>query len=81
MSKNAKVMNFEEGIAKLETIVKKMEDGAMSLDESLEAFEEGVKLSKFCGQKLEEAQRRVNLLMEKNGKLETAPFGERDDDL
>jgi len=56
-------MKFEEALARLEEIVKKMEDGDLTLEESLDAFEAGIKLSRFCTKKLDEAERRVEILL------------------
>jgi exodeoxyribonuclease VII small subunit len=71
---------FEEALQKLEAIVGKMEEGDLSLEETLNAFEEGVKLAKFCSSKLDEAERRVEKLIRKqDGKLETIPFSEEED--
>ncbi|MDO9516133.1 MAG: exodeoxyribonuclease VII small subunit [Syntrophales bacterium] len=71
---------FEKALEKLEEIVKKMEGGDMSLDESLAAFEEGIKLSRFCADRLDEAERKVNILLREDDKLQVRPFGERDGD-
>ena len=54
---------FEEALGKLEEIVKKLEAGDLTLEESLKAFEEGIKLSGFCSRKLDEADRRVEILL------------------
>ncbi len=56
------VEKFETALKKLEEVVKKLEGGELSLDDSLKAFEEGVKLSEFCARKLNEAEKRVELL-------------------
>ena len=59
---------FETALKKLEELVKKLEAGELSLEESLKAFEEGVKHSVFCSRKLDEAEKRVELLLkEKDG--------------
>jgi exodeoxyribonuclease VII small subunit len=66
---------FEEAMEKLEEIVRRMEAGEMTLDESLKAFEEGIKLSRLCAKKLDEADRRVDLLLrQQEGELVTKPF-------
>lgn len=54
---------FEDSLKKLEDIVKKMEKGDLALDEALKSFEEGIKLIRFCQGKLDEAQRRVEILL------------------
>ena len=65
---------FEEALEKLEEIVRRMEGGEMTLEESLRAFEEGIKLSRLCAKKLDEADRRVELLLREGGDLVTRPF-------
>ncbi len=68
-------LNFEEALQKLEGIVEKLESGDLKLDESLELFEEGVRLSRLCQKKLEEAQGKIEkLVKEKDGEIETEPF-------
>ena len=58
------VEKFETALKKLEEVVKKLEGGELSLDDSLKAFEEGVKQAAFCSNKLNEAEKRVELLLE-----------------
>lgn len=71
----AKEEKFEDALKKLEAIVRKLEDGDLPLEESLKYFEEGVKLSRFCAHKLDEAKRKIEVLMkEKDGKLKVKPF-------
>jgi exodeoxyribonuclease VII small subunit len=73
---------FEEAMARLEGLVRKMETGEMTLEESLKAFEEGVRLSRLCAARLDEAERRVELLLRENQQLMTQPFpenGEKDE--
>ncbi|MCK9363969.1 MAG: exodeoxyribonuclease VII small subunit [Syntrophales bacterium] len=65
---------FEVMLAKLEEIVRRMETGEMTLEESLAAFEEGIKLSRNCAKTLDEAQRKVEILLQEGEKLTTAPF-------
>jgi len=68
---------FEEALPELESIVKKLEEGDLSLDESLRLFEEGVRLSRYCNQKLEEAEKKIEILMKnEKGDLEKRPFNE-----
>ena len=57
-----KELKFEDGLKRLEEIVAKLESGNLSLDESLKLFEEGVKLVRFCNERLAEAQQKVKLL-------------------
>ncbi|MBN2570319.1 MAG: exodeoxyribonuclease VII small subunit [Deltaproteobacteria bacterium] len=65
---------FEKALERLEEIVKRMEEGDMTLDDSLKAFEEGINLSRFCAKKLDDAERKVEMLMKSNGKQEVIPF-------
>ena len=69
-------MEFEKNLNKLEKIVEKMEAGNLSLDESLSAFEEGVRLSKDCNQKLNQAEEKVKKLLsvDEMGKANTEEF-------
>jgi exodeoxyribonuclease VII small subunit len=64
--------DFETALKRLEEIVKKLENGELSLDSALQLFEEGIKLSRFCHTKLEEAERRVEILV-KNSSGQTRP--------
>ena len=59
------IKDFEAAIAELETIVKKLEEGDLPLEKSLELYERGVQLSRFCHARLEEAERRIEILNER----------------
>ncbi len=66
---------FEESLARLETIVERLEKGDLPLEESLKIFEEGVRLSKGCLKMLEEAERKVEILLKDGeGKKRPQPF-------
>lgn len=68
-------ITFEEAVARLEQIVRSMEDGKLSLDDSLKAFEEGIALVRFCNSKLDTAEQRVRILLAgDDGAMTTAPF-------
>jgi exodeoxyribonuclease VII small subunit len=71
---NTSIKDFEAAIAELETVVKKLEEGDLSLEQSLALYERGVTLSKFCHARLEDAERRIELLNER-GQLKPAPAG------
>jgi exodeoxyribonuclease VII small subunit len=60
--------NFEEKLTSLEAVVERLERGDLSLDESVKLFEEGVKLSNACKQELEQAEGRIQLLVEGPGR-------------
>jgi exodeoxyribonuclease VII small subunit len=66
------IKDFEAAIAELETIVKRLEAGELTLEQSLELYERGVQLSRFCHSRLEEAERRIEILNER-GELKPAP--------
>ncbi len=71
---------FETALKKLEEIVRKLENGDLSLDSALELFEEGVKLSRFCHTKLEQAERRVEVLLkDASGQTRAVPFESEND--
>ena len=67
--------NFEDAMKMLEKIVQDLERGELSLEESLKVFEEGMKLIKFCSEKLEEVEQRVTMLVrDADGKPVEQPF-------
>jgi len=66
------IKDFEAAIAELETIVKKLEEGDLTLEQSLDLYERGVRLSRYCHGRLEDAERRVEVLGDK-GDLQMAP--------
>jgi len=71
-------MKFEDALKKLEKIVGDLENGNISLDEALEKYEEGIRLSKVCAKKLEVAKKKVEILLKaEDGSLELKPFDER----
>jgi exodeoxyribonuclease VII small subunit len=74
------IKDFEAAIAELEALVKKLEEGDLPLEASLKLYERGVQLSRFCHSRLEDAERRIELLNER-GELRPAPstFGDDDD--
>lgn len=59
------IKDFEAAIAELENIVKKLEEGDLALEKSLELYERGVQLSRFCHTRLEEAEKRIEILNER----------------
>ncbi len=66
--------NFEEQIEELENIIKELEAGKLNLDESVEKFEEGMKISKECSKMLESAERKITILLNKDGNVEEENF-------
>lgn len=67
-------LTFEKALEKLEDHVRTLEQGELTLDESLAIFEDGMKLAKFCGNKLNEAEEKIEILLEKNGGIIKEPF-------
>ncbi len=68
-------MNFEQSIKELEEIVQKLEQGDLSLEKALEYFQKGIGLSKFCTEKLDDAEQKVNILVKKmNGDITEEPL-------
>ena len=69
--------SFETGLGKLEGIVEKLERGELSLEESLKLYEEGIRLSRMCHERLQDAEGKIELLMKNaRGDLQSAAAGE-----
>lgn len=66
--------NFEKSMESLENIVTELEKGELNLDESVKKFEEGMKIAKQCNSILENAEKKITILLEKNGELEEKNF-------
>jgi exodeoxyribonuclease VII small subunit len=69
---DATIKDFEAAIAELEGIVKRLEEGDLPLEKSLELYERGVQLSRYCHARLEDAERRIEIVDER-GELRPAP--------
>lgn len=65
---------FEECLQRLEQIVDQLEKGEIPLDQALGLFEEGIRLSNSCRKELEDAEGKVDILLNRNGKLQPEPF-------
>ncbi len=74
MARKNDSQQFEKALAELEEIVNNMEQGELSLEESLAAFEKGVKLTKECQKSLKSVEQKVNKLVAKDKSLEMEPF-------
>ncbi len=70
--------NFEKSLAELEELVETMEDGDISLENSLKNFERGISLTRACQKALEEADQKVKILMEKDGKTSLEDFDQNE---
>jgi len=79
MSRKNTKFNFEESLASLEGLVEAMEAGDLSLEESLKAFEQGIKLTRECQQALDTAEQKVQLLLANTDVPTAAPFDDEDD--
>ena len=66
--------NFEKNMSDLETIVTELEKGDLNLDESISKFEEGIKISKQCNKILEDAEKKITILLEKDGEVKEENF-------
>jgi len=63
-------LNFEIAMKQLEAIVQELESGNLSLEESVKKFEEGIKLSKYCSEKLNETEKKITILLkDQNGNI------------
>jgi exodeoxyribonuclease VII small subunit len=73
------IKDYEAAVAELDTIVKKLEEGDLPLESSLQLYERGVHLARFCHARLEEAERRIEILNER-GETRPAPSSLTDED-
>jgi exodeoxyribonuclease VII small subunit len=67
-------LDFEQSLTDLQNLVERLENGELSLEDSLTAFEQGVRLTRDCQAALAQAEQNVQILMERDGELEEAPF-------
>lgn len=68
-------ISFEDAIKELEGIVEKLEKGELTLDESINVFQRGIELSKFCGKRLDEVEKKISVLIEDDkGEFKEEPF-------
>ena len=77
MAARARTNDFEKSFQQLEQIVRRLESEELPLDESLTLFEEGIRLSRFCHQRLEEVEKKIELILaDAKGQPRTEPFEE-----
>jgi exodeoxyribonuclease VII small subunit len=69
-------LTFEKAIEELEGIVKKLEGGKATLDETLELFEKGMELGKYCSEKLDNIEKKIEILVKGSGDVKKEPFEE-----
>ena len=73
---------FELAMKQLENIVQELEAGDIQLEKAIDKFEEGIKLSKYCTEKLDETEKKITILMQdSNGKVSEMPFEDQNEDL
>jgi exodeoxyribonuclease VII small subunit len=78
--KETAVLSFEEAMDQLEQLVSKLENGDVPLEKAIDLFQEGMKLSHLCSQKLEQVERKIEMLVEENGVLSKKPFSSGNDE-
>lgn len=71
--------NFEEALEELESLVTSMEEGDLSLEDSLKAFEKGIKLTRECQTALKQAEQKVQVLLNESGETEDLESDELED--
>lgn len=73
-------LTFEEAMERLEGIVTRLESGDVPLEQAIEWFQEGMKLSHLCGLKLEQVERKIEMLVAENGTIVKKPYPAEGDD-
>ncbi|MNO39162.1 Exodeoxyribonuclease 7 small subunit [compost metagenome] len=76
MAKEAE-LDFEGAMERLEEIVRELEHGDVPLEKAIDLFQQGMKLSQLCGNKLEQVERKIEMITEMDGELRKKPFGSR----
>lgn len=75
-----KIESFEEALAELEDIARELESGELGMDDAIDRYGEGITFARFCQKKLDEAERRIEILQKtKNGTIEKAPIRVKSD--
>ncbi|MCM3126468.1 MULTISPECIES: exodeoxyribonuclease VII small subunit [unclassified Paenibacillus] len=77
---NEKELNFEAAMAELEEVVNQLERGDVPLEQAIELFQRGMKLSQICNQKLEQVERKIEMIVEEDGEFRKQPFGGNEDE-
>ncbi len=75
----ARPLDFESALKELEALVEKLEHDELNLDDSLRQFERGIQLTRSCQQALKDAEQKVRILVEKDGREDLAPFDNPDE--
>jgi exodeoxyribonuclease VII small subunit len=79
VARKKQAVEFEAALKELEGLVERMEEGELSLEESLKTYERGIELSRACQKSLDAAEQRIQILTEKDGDVETRSFHPDDD--
>ena len=74
MARKRKPVDFERSLRELEALVERMEEGELSLEDSLQTYERGIRLSRLCQQALDEAEKRIEILTSRDGRVDLEPF-------
>jgi exodeoxyribonuclease VII small subunit len=79
MARKKAPLDFEQSLADLQQLVERLESGELSLEDSLSAFEQGIRLTRDCQSALGQAEQKVQMLLERDGEAQSVPF-EADDE-
>ena len=74
MARKKVALDFEQSLAELQQLVERLESGELSMEDSLTCFEQGIGLTRDCQAALSQAEQKVQILLERDGKLQEAPF-------
>ncbi|MBX8608992.1 exodeoxyribonuclease VII small subunit [Pseudomonas cichorii] len=74
MARKKAALDFEQSLTDLQTLVERLENGELSLEDSLTTFEQGVRLTRDCQNALAQAEQKVQVLLERDGELAEEPF-------
>lgn len=80
MSKKEQEITFEEAIERLEVIVSQLENGDVPLEKAIDLFQEGMKMSQLCGAKLEQVEKKIEVLIESESGFIKKPFAPANED-
>ncbi|MBD9677005.1 exodeoxyribonuclease VII small subunit [Pseudomonas sp. PDM18] len=80
MARKKASLDFEQSLAELQTLVERLESGELSLEDSLGAFEQGIRLTRDCQAALTQAEQKVQILLERDGELSEASFDPEGED-
>jgi exodeoxyribonuclease VII small subunit len=77
--KTKKIESFEEALAELETIAQELESGELGLDDAIERYGEGISYARYCQKKLEEAERKIEILQKSKGGIQSEEIAVKKD--